>query len=470
MKYLPRAFLTALAVSHIGCNFTPKHQAPEMAIPAHFKEGQGWKVAKPAAQVPHGEWWGIFHDSELSAILQAVDVSNQSLQSAIASAEQTAALVRGARLAFYPTAGIGLSSTRSRSGSSGGSANTNSLASRGGSGVQTIHSVTGTSSWEADLWGRLRHGAGAAKADLQAAQANVESTRLSLQTQAAQTYFQLRAADAQKHLLEGEVANYQKSLDLTENREAQGVASGADIAQAQTQLATARAALIELDVQRATLEHALATLSGRVPAAFDVRKGVLAATVPALPATAPASLLERRPDIAAGERRVAAANERIGAARAAFFPTLVLSADTGWRGLSDLFAKSNNFWSLGADMVGTILDSGKRVAAKAQADATWKQTVADYRQTVLTAMQETEDALATLRILALESTAQADAVRAARESERIATNQYKAGTLSYINVATAQATALAAERNSITLQSRRLDATVALIKALGGNW
>jgi NodT family efflux transporter outer membrane factor (OMF) lipoprotein len=471
MKTSSRIPLAVILAFTGSCNFTPRHQAPEMEVPPQFKEGRGWKLAKPAAQIPRGDWWSIFHDSELSAILRSVDVSNQSLQSAIATAEQSAALLSSAKLAFTPTLGVDAPATRSKSGASGGSTNANSLTSGGGgSKARNIYSVSITAGWEADLWGRLRHGAKAATADLQAAQANVESMRLSLQSQAAQTYFALRGADAQQQLLQGEVASYQKSLDLTKNREAQGVASAADVAQAQTQLSTTKAALIELGVQRATLEHALATLTGRAPAAFSVGGGKLAGSVPGLPAAAPSTLLERRPDIAAAERRVAAANERIGAAKAAFFPTLSLSADNGWRGLSDIFAKSNNFWSLGADLAESILDSGKRIAAKAQADAVWKQTVADYRQTVLTGLQEAEDALATLRILAQEAEAQNEAVKAARESERIALNQYEAGTLSYINVASAQATALAAERNAIDVQSRCLSATVALIKALGGGW
>jgi NodT family efflux transporter outer membrane factor (OMF) lipoprotein len=442
-----------------------------MQVPAHFKEGNGWKVARPAAHEPRGEWWSIFHDSELSAILRSVNVSNQSLQSAAAAAEQTAALLKGAKLALLPTAGVDGSRTRSKTGATGASTDTSTTTTTTSSrGVQSFRAVTGTASWEMDLWGRLRHGARAATADLQAAQANVESTRLSLQSQAAQAYFSLRAADAQKRMLEGQVASYQKSLDLTRNREKQGVASAGDIALAETQLATTRVALIEIDVQRATLEHALATLAGRAPAAFGVKGGGLASTVPALPSAVPSVLLERRPDVAAAERKVAAANERVGAARAAFFPTLTLSADYGWSRLAAVVARSSNFWSLGADAALSLLDSGQRVAAKLEADAVWKQTVADYRQTVLSAFQNAEDALATLRILALESKAQDEAVRAARESERIAMNQYKAGTVSYINVTSAQAASLAAEVNAINVQSRRLNATVALIAALGGGW
>lgn len=452
-----------------GCNFSPKSQAPAMQVPPNFKESAGWKTAKPADHQPRGDWWSIYGDSDLNAIMKSIEVSNQSLQSAVARAEQTSALLKSAKLAFLPTASTAGSVTRSKSGSLGGSSNANSLNSRS-PGIQDIKSASGSLSWEIDLWGRLRHGAKAATADAEAAQADVESTRLSLQTQAAQTYFSLRASDAQRRLLEGEVASYQKSLDLTRNREAQGIASRADVAQAQTQLATTRAALIETGVQRATLEHAIAALTGRAPADFGLDRGTLTARVPALPNSAPSTLLQRRPDIAAAERRVAAANERVGAARAAYFPSLSLSADTGWRGLTELFSKANNFWSLGADVAAPILDGGMRMAQSAQAKATWKETVADYRQTVLTALQEAEDALSTLRILAEEAVVLEEAIQAARDSERIATNQYEAGTLSYLNVATAQAAALSAERSAIDLRARRLNATVALVKAMGGTW
>jgi NodT family efflux transporter outer membrane factor (OMF) lipoprotein len=452
-----------------GCNFSPVHQAPPMRVPPHFKESEGWKVAKPADDKPRGDWWSIFHDRDLNVIVRRVEVSNQSLQSAAARAEQTAALLTSAKLAFLPTATTTGSFTRSKSGSTGGSSNANSLNSRS-AGISNIKSVSGSMSWEIDLWGRLRHLAKAATADTEAARADVESTRLSLQTQAAQAYFSLRAADAQEELLESEVTNYQKALDLNVNREAQGIGTKADIAQAETQLATTRAALIEVGVQRATLEHALATLTGRAPADFGLKRGGLKSDIPVLPSATPSTLLERRPDVAGAERRVAAANERVGAAHAAFFPSLTLSADTGWRGLTNVFSKANNFWSLGADVAEPILDSGQRIAQSEQAKAVWKETVADYRQTVLTALQEAEDQISTLRILALESVAQDEAIRAARENERISRNQYEAGTLSYLNVVVAQASALTAERNAIDLRMRRLNATAILIKALGGGW
>ncbi len=456
-----------VVVGFTGCNFIPKPQAPEMQVPPHFKEAAGWKLAAPADATARGAWWGMFADVALHQLLQQVEVSNQSLAAAAARAEQTAALLKSAKLAFLPSATVMTSDTKNKSGSGGGSSRNfvNSVGT-----VRETRSVAGSMNWEIDLWGRLRHSARAATADAQAAQADLESTRLSLQAQAATTYFSLRASEAQRQLLETEVANYQKSLDLTKNREVQGIASKADVAQAETQLATTRAGLIELGVSRATLEHALATLTGQAPAGFSLTTAALTSQVPAPPQGTPSTVLQRRPDVAAAERRVAAANERIGAARAAFFPALTLNADSGWRGLTDLFAKANQFWSLGADAATPLLDSGQRLAAKAQADASYAGTVADYRQTVLTALQETEDALATLRILAEESAAQAEAVKAARESERIAKNQYAAGTLSYLNVATAQATAQAAERNAIDLRVRRLNATVALVKALGGQW
>ena len=466
-----RPFFSMLMLVASSCSFSPKKQAPAMALPAKFKESGGWKVAQPADHLPRGKWWSIFHDRDLDAIMASLEVSNQSLQSAVAKAQQTSALLTAAKLAFLPTAQLTSDYTVNMSGALGGGGSANSInASRAGSGVKKIQSVGGTANWEIDLWGRLRHSAKATKANVEAVQADVESTRLTLQAQAAQSYFSLRAADAQRQLLERQVESYAKSLQLTQNRKAQGVASEADVALAATQLATSRAALIETGVTRATMEHAIAVLTGRAPADFGLKPATLASHIPALPDNAPSTLLQRRPDIAACERRVAAANENIGAAIAAFFPTISLQAATGWRALTNLFAQGNNFWSFGPDAALNLLDSGQRLAAKAQADATWRQAVADYRQAVLTAMQESEDALSTLRILAAESAAQDEAVRAARESERITSNQYEAGTLSYINVTTAQAAALNAERSAIDIRSRRLNATVALVKALGGGW
>ncbi|MGC4016246.1 MAG: efflux transporter outer membrane subunit [Luteolibacter sp.] len=447
--------LTPLVVLLSGCSLVAPKQQLDTGIPANFKESGIWRKAQPAAHLPRGDWWRLFNDGELSSLLKRVEVSNASLAAAEAQSREAAALVISAKLSFVPT--LTGSASALRSGQTGKS--------RG-----YEYSVGGSSSWELDLWGRLRHSARATTADAEAAAADVQSTKLSLQAQTAQTYFSLCAVDADRDLLDRQISSYEKSLEITRNRYSQGVVSRGDVAQAETQLAAARTAAIETGVQRATLEHALAVLVGQAPAAFSLPRRSLASSVPSVPSSTPSRLLERRPDIAAAERRVAAANERIGAAKAAFFPTISLGASGGWSGAGNLFTAPTRFWSLGPELAAPILDGGQRLAAKAQADATYDRTVAEYRQTVLTALQETEDALATLRVLSQEASAQQQAVKAARDSERIALNEYKAGTNTYLNVAIAQAAALAAERNALDLQARRLNAAAALVAALGGGW
>lgn len=448
--------LTPLVALLTGCSLVAPKQQLDTGIPANFKESGIWRKAQPAAHLPRGDWWRLFNDGELSSLLKRVEVSNASLAAAEAQSREAAALIISAKLSFVPNLSANASTTRSGGGGSGN---------RG-----TEHSIGATTSWELDLWGRLRHSARATTADAEAAAADVQSTKLSLQAQTAQTYFSLRAVDAQRDLLDRQIGSYEKSLEITRNRYTQGVVSRGDVAQAETQLAATRTAAIETGVQRATLEHALAVLVGQAPAAFSLPRRPLASSVPSIPSSTPSRLLERRPDIAAAERRVAAANERIGAAKAAFFPTISLGASGGWSGAGNLFTAPTRFWSLGPELAAPILDGGQRLAAKAQADATYDRTVAEYRQTVLTALQETEDALATLRVLSQESGAQQQAVKAARDSERIALNEYKAGTNNYLNVAVAQAAALTAERNALDLQARRLNAAAALVSALGGGW
>lgn len=458
-----------------ACSFCPREQPPPIAAPAGFKESPAsWQNARPADDQPRGDWWALFRDPHLDCLLTAVDDGNQSLQAAVARADQAAALLDSTRLAFLPTINAQASITRNKSGSLGGASNANALNVRE-PGVRDIQSVSFTSNWEIDLWGRLRRSARAATADFQATQADALSLLLSLQAEAARTYFLYRAAGAEEQTVQSQAESLATSLQLTRNREAQGIASKADVALAETQLATTRAAFQEVVLRRVTLEHALAVLTGQAPADFSVSPGKLPPRIPAAPAALPSTLLERRPDVAGAERRVAAANERIGIANAAFFPVLSLSADTGWRALADgglaaLFTPANNYWALGADAALAILNSGRRIAAKRQAEAAWVETVADYRQTVLTGFRETEDALATLRILATEARIQEEAVRASRESVRIALNQYKAGTLDYLNVVVAQTAALNAERAAIGLQGRRLNAVVDLVTALGGSW
>lgn len=439
-----------------SCSLEAPKQAPEMEMPANFKESGIWKIAKPAAHLSHGEWWRTFDDAELSSLMQRVEVSNNSLAAAAARAREASALLIGAKLAFLPMVNGTASSTRS-----GGEGSSNN---------GSRNSLGASTSWELDLWGRLLHNARAITADSQSAAAVVESTRLSLQSQAAQTYFAIRSVDSQKDLYDRQITGYEKSLTITRNRYKQGVVSRGDVAQAESQLSSSRTAAIDLGAQRATLEHALAVLVGQSPSTFSLRPGKLTARIPAPPASSPSRLLERRPDIASAERQVAAANERIGAAKAAFYPTLSLGGSAGWEGGGKLLSAPAFFWSLGPDLAAPILDGGVHLVQKAQADANYDETVANYRQTVLTAMQEVEDNLSTLRVLAHEADSQANTVRTSRESERIALNAYTAGTDNYLSVVVNQAAALAAERNALDLQTRRLTATVALMTALGGKW
>ena len=299
-----RLLCTTLVLTAVGCSFSPKTQAPKIKMPDNFKESQGWKVGQPADHLARGNWWIIFHDPYLDAIMQSLEVSNQSLQSSVAKAEQTASLLVAAKFAFLPSASSSADYTVNKSGALGGGGSANSLnASKAGSGIKNIQSVSGQiPTWEIDVWGRLRHSAKAVKANVEATRADVETMRLSLQSQAAQSYFTLRAADAQRLLIERQVASYAKSLELTQNRKAQGVASEADVALAATQLATTRAALIDVGVNRATMEHAIAVLTGRSPAEFGLKPSTLATYIPKVPATAPSTLLQRRPDIAAAAR------------------------------------------------------------------------------------------------------------------------------------------------------------------------
>lgn len=463
-----RLLVIGSAVSLTACSLSAPSQHPRMVIPAGFKEDGMWKAARPKDHVTRGDWWKMFGDRELNDLIGRVQVSNQTLAASIARAQESAALVKAAKLSFLPTLDANYSATRS--GGSSSSDEGGSGGSGGSSGPRTVQTLGATTSWEVDLWGRLRHSARSITADAEAAAADVEVTRLSVQALAAQTYFSLRGIDAQRALLETQIGEYAKSLEMNQNRYQQGVASRGDVAQAEAQLAATKATAIELGAQRATLEHALAVLTGNVPAAYGVGRDKLAADVPRVPETAPSLLLERRPDIAAAERRVASANERIGAACAAFYPSLTLGANGGWRGSSGILNLPNTFWSLGPDLAAPILDRGQRLAEKAQADAAYQRTVAEYRQTVLTGFQEAEDSLANIRILAQAQAAQEGAVKAARESARVAMNEYKAGTGDYLNVVVNQAAALNAERNVLDFQVRRLNATVALVKALGGKW
>ena len=462
---------TALACASVlaACATGPAYQRPEMALPAQFKQAPaGWKLAEPADAAPRGAWWQAFGDAQLDALMAQSDGANQNLRAAEARWRQATALARSARAALLPTLAAQASATRSFSGSTSG---------RASNSVQAGVSAD----WELDLWGRVRNQVSAQDASTQASLADLANTRLSLQAELAGNYFALRVADAQRALLDATVKAYETSLQLTRNRYAAGVVSRADVAQAETQWLVARTQLADSAVQRAQLEHAIALLLGRAPADFSLPAasalatepvGQLSVTLPAVPPLLPSQLLERRPDVATAERQTAAANASIGVAQAALFPSLSLSASAGTRGstLADLFSLPNRFWSLGPALAATLFDGGARRAAIEQAQARYDETVATYRQTVLGALKDVEDQLISLATLESEAELQTQTVRAAGEALALTLNQYRAGTVPYLNVVSAQTTDQSARRSALDITGRQLSAAVALIKALGGGW
>lgn len=450
-----------------ACAVGPEYKRPAAETPAAFKEAPaGWKPAEPQDAQARSNWWEVFGDSELNALVERVAQANQTLRASLANYNRAQALERQARAGYFPTLSAGASTSRGSSSSS---------SSLGTSRAITSNEVSVSAGWEPDLWGRVRRSVESQDATVAASRADLESTRLSLQAQVVQSYFQLRVADAQRVLLDDAVQAYTRSLELTRNRYTQGVVTRADVVQAQAQLAAAQAQYTEVDITRAQLEHAIATLIGVAPSALTLAaRPELARSiaVPAVPGLLPSQLLERRPDIAGAERRMAAANAQIGVARAAWFPTLDLSGTLGYRSnrWADLISAPNRLWSLGASLVETIFDGGARSASVDAAIASYDASVATYRQTVLSAFQEVEDNLVSLRVLADEANYQHEAVAAARESLELTTNQYKAGTVSYLNVISAQTTLFGNQQNELNLRSRQLVASAVLIRALGGGW
>ncbi len=454
-----------LLVLLAGCAAGPDYVRPKVEAPAQYKELQGWRAAAPSDTAPKGEWWTMFQDPELDALIARIDISNQNIRLAEARLRQARGVADQARAGLFPALNANGSATRSKSPSL---PNAPSFA----TGAVNNFSASLNASWEPDFWGGVRRSVEAGEANTQASAADLETARLSARATLAQNYFALRVADATRGTLEDTVAAYARTLQLTRNRYAAGVAARVDVVQAEVQLKSTQAQLIDVGVQRAQLEHAIALQLGVAPSEFSLAPAPLAARMPAIPVGVPSQLLERRPDVAAAERRAAAANADIGVAQAAFFPTVTLTAASGSRttSLADLFAAPTHFWSLGAALAQPLFDAGLRSAQKAQAVAAYDAQVATYRQTVLTGFQEVEDNLAALRILEEEAVLQEDVVLAARQSVELTTNQYQAGVVSYLNVITAQATLLANERAAADILGRRLTASVALIKALGGGW
>jgi NodT family efflux transporter outer membrane factor (OMF) lipoprotein len=459
-----------------GCMVGPKYVKPTAPMapgfkeqpPESFKESDGWKTAQPSDQALRGNWWEIFGDPQLNALEEEVTVSNQNLKVAEARFRQARAMIRFNRSAEFPTITTSPSIANERL-----SANQpyfpQSLANNG-TGAYTLPFDL---SYEVDLWGRIRRTVSASKEEAQASAADLQTANLSLHAELAVDYFELRSADVQEQLLDDTVKAYTGALQLTQNRFVGGAAPKSDVAQAQTQLDGARVQDTDITVMRAQFEHAIATLIGKPPAEFNITPAPKTALqLPVIPVGVPASLLERRPDIAAGERRVAEANDQIGIARAAFFPSLVLSASGGFTGttIANWFNWPSRMWAVGGQASQTIFDAGRRRAVSEGAAANYDGTVGSYRQTTLTAFQEVEDNLAALRILEKEAQQQREATASAGESLQLFTNRYEGGVDNYLQVITAQTVLLTNQRNDIDIERRRMDASVLLVKAVGGGW
>lgn len=456
MRLHPIVLLVAAALG--GCALQPPYQRPTTPEPAAFKEAQGWVPAAPADALDRGPWWQLFGDPVLNELAASVEVSNQNVAAAVAAYAQARAIVAQERAALFPSVSLGLSADRSgvRNG-----------------GASTAYRLNLGGNWEPDVWGRLRAGVTSAQASLDATAADLASARLSAQGELAANYFTIRALDAQRLLLERSIAGYERELRITQNRYDVGIVARTDVLQAQTQLANARNDLLGLQRQRAQFEHAVAILVGKAPAEFALAPAESwRVAVPAIPVGVPATLLQRRPDIAAAERDVAAANAEIGIARSAYFPNIGLSASAGSGGsrFSDLFSASNAAWSFGLSAAQSIFNAGATRASVAGAEARHQAAVARYRQTVLNAFADVEDGLTAVRVLEQQQELRRVASEAADKVEQQILNRYRAGQVSYSEVVQAQNTALNARRSLVQVQADRQAAAVALVQALGGGW
>ena len=463
LSHLPgRLSALVLAALLAGCAVGPAYQVPSAALPAGWKEqktAEGWLPAAPADALDRGEWWKLFGDATLDELAARVQVSNQNIAAAVANYAQAQALVRGERAALFPT--VSRDGSGRRSGNIGGTSN-----------AANAFSATLGVDWAPDVWGRLRQAVSSAQANAQASEADLASARLSAVGDLATNYFSLREADAEIALLDQTIEGYQRAFEITSNRYRAGIAAQTDVLQAQTQLVNAQAERVGLQRTRATLEHAIAMLVGVAPADFSLPAAQWTPTVPGIPTGVPSTLLQRRPDIAAAERAVAAANAQIGIARSAYFPNFGLSASVGSSAsrVKDLFNASNTLWALGLSVAQVVFDAGAIGATVDSAKAAHEASVARYRQTVLTAFQAVEDQLTAGAALAQQEGLRREASAAADKTEQQLLNRYRAAQVSYTEVVTAQAAALGARRTLVQLQVNRQTAAVALIQALGGGW
>ncbi len=471
--YCPLLSACCLLFFSAACMVGPKYHRPTAPAPAAYKETppatwaetQEWKQAQPSEGVKRGKWWEIYNDAELNALEEQVSISNQNLKMAEAQFREAKFAVRIAHSNLFPTISVSPTIVNAR-------ASSNSLFTTG---QQTTYDLPVNVSWEADIWGSVRRSILSSEEAAQASDAELENARLSYQAELAQDYFELRGTDGEKELLETTVKSYQDYLKLTQDRFNSGVASGSDVAQAQTQLETARAQLIDFNVARAQYEHAIAVLAGKAPTEVNISYNSIKIIPPVVPVGLPSQLLERRPDIANAERQMAEANEQIGIAKAAFYPSIGLTTNSAPVGVESTSIKHwiswpSRFWSVGPGLAETVYDAGKRRATLNQNIAAYDATVANYRQIVLTAFQQVEDNVAALRVLEDEARAEGQAVKAAQNALDISTYQYKAGTVNYLTVITEQAILLQDQVQAVSILTRRMSASVLLIEALGGGW
>ena len=472
---LTRIVVFLLALLLAGCMVGPRYAKPGVPttptykeeVPGSFNESGQWQRANPADQAGRGKWWEIFGDPELNTLEEQIASSNQTLRVAEARFREARAAIRFNRAARFPTISTSPSASYARSSDYSPSFPTKVPEASTGDLELPVDL-----SYELDLWGRVRRSVASAREEAQATAADYETAKLSLEAELALDYFELRSADAQKQLLDNTVKAYTDNLQLTLGRFKGGVAPRSDVAQAQTQLDTTTVQDTDVTVQRAQFEHAIAILIGKPPADFSLAAAPVNNQPPSIPIGLPSDLLQRRPDIAAAERRVAEANQQIGIARAAYFPTVTLGGTAGFAGTqgSNWFTWPSGFWAVGPALAETLFDAGRRRATSESARANYDATVATYRQTSLTAFQEVEDNVAALRILENEAQQQRDAVASSQDSLQIFTSRYRGGVDTYLQVITAQTIELANERNDIDILRRRLDASVLLVKALGGGW
>jgi NodT family efflux transporter outer membrane factor (OMF) lipoprotein len=470
------ALAGAAVLALSGCMVGPKYTKPtapttpgyKEAGPDAYKENPNWHVAQPADTAQRGEWWTIFGDEELNILEPEVATNNQDLKAADARFRQARALIRFNHASLFPTIGVAPFAGGARDSSNQPYFN----ATNGNGNGESAILLPVDLNYEVDLWGRIRRGVSAAREEAQASAADRQTAMLSLQAELAFDYFEARSADAEEKLLNDTVTDFEEAYRITNNRFEGGISAKSDVDQAETQLEAARVQARDINLQRAQFEHAIAILLGKPPASFTLATVPLNARPPVIPTGVPSELLERRPDIAAAERRVAEANDQVGIAKAAFYPTLSLNGTVGVEGSSftNLFNPASLLWSIGPTLSQTVFDAGRRSSVSEQANARYDETVANYRQTTLGAFQQVEDNLVALRVLNQEADHQHKATLAAQSAEQIFNNRYVGGLDTYLQVVTAQTTALINERNDIDIMRRQMDASVLLIKALGGGW